>query len=146
MGRGVIRVRTWAGNEIVEARSGLLPDACWRAATPSGSTELVCAVRRELAERVPLLREKFNSHSRYLGYHLPGDKDRAYIYLQKTRLVIDLCVSADLASRLRRSGFEVRPKSNFQAKIGWLTGWRIPHSTANVPEVVTWICKAFPVQ
>ena len=145
MGSGISRVRTRTGSEIVEARSGLLPDACWRPATGSDPTELVCSVRQELAEMIPLLREKFNFDRRYFGYHLPGDKDRAYIYLQKKKLVIDLCASTDLASHLRRLGFDVRPKSNFEAKIGWLTGWRVPYSTANVREVVTWICKAFPV-
>jgi len=92
---------------------------------------------------------------RYFGYRIKKNKargdtsrrayteDKAYIYVRPDSLEIDLKIETRHANRVRKDGFEVRPKTNYQAKAGWLTGWYIPQSTANVETVVEWLCKAF---
>ena len=133
---------TWAGNELVEARSGVLADEYWLPVLRSYPTEPIRLIRWRLAAEIPTLKEKFNARSRYFGYHVQGDKDRAYVYVQKRDLVIDLCLPPGLSVELRKAGFEVRPRKNFQGNAEWLTGWRVPQSTRDVSTVVSWIRRA----
>ena len=103
----------------MEARSGILAGEHWLPVLRCYPTELIRAIRRRLAAEIPGLTEKFNAGSRYFGYHVQDDKDRAYVYVQKRDLVIDLCLSAELSAGLLEAGFEVRPKNNSK---GMLSG------------------------
>ena len=78
-----------------------------------------------------------NLNRRYLGYGLAGGTDALYIYVQKKGVLIDMRVSADRADELRRQGFDLRPRDNYQAKAGWLTGLFVPHDTDRIEEVVS---------
>jgi hypothetical protein len=128
---------------VIYAENGLVPDKVWGPKLRGYPTSLVCLIRAALADRVPGISEKFNSNSRYFGYRVGMDKDRAYIYVQKKKLVIDLCISPIFTKELRHLGFEVKPRDNFQGKAGWLTGWEVPKSTLNLEPVVKYLCKAF---
>ncbi|MCP4713383.1 MAG: hypothetical protein GY869_32540, partial [Planctomycetes bacterium] len=104
---------------------------------------LVVSIRQGMIERVPGIKEKFNKNIRYFGYWTGTDKDRAYIYVQKKALVIDVCIHPDYITQIRSAGFVVKPRENFQGVNGWLTGWKIPHASQNVDEIVNWLCKTF---
>ena len=143
MDHNVTRIFTWAGNEILQSHLGLLPKEHWAQVLESHPTGLLCSVRERLVQVVPGLTEKFNVSSRYFGYCVQGEMDRAYVYVQKQKLVIDLCISPDCAKDLRQAGFTVRPRRNFQGNAGWLTGWQVAHSAQKVDTITAWICKAF---
>ncbi len=98
-------------------------------------TDLAFHLRSQLAKSCPQLREKLNPNSRYLGYGTVGESDALYVYVQKKQIVIDIRLPADRAGELRPLGFDVRPRNNYQAKAGWLTGLRVPHDTDR-PEVI----------
>ena len=131
------------GKYLVRAEKGLVKDSEWKPALKNYPTDLVCSIREQLLEKVPGLTEKFNRSSRYFGYWTGTDEDRAYIYVQKKDLRIDVHISQDLAADLQKAGFEVRFTNNFQGRARWLTGWRVPHSTKNIKTVMTWLLKAF---
>lgn len=84
---------------------------------------------------VGLRREKINRRSRYLGYANRGS-DAMYVYVRKNDVLIDIRLSADLAEDLKLLGFEVRPRDNYQAKSGWLTGLIVPHDTDKFAKVL----------
>ena len=128
---------------VIYAENGLVTDKKWQAKLRGYPISLVCLIRAALVERVLGITEKFNSNSRYFGYRIGTDEDRAYIYVQKKRLVIDLCISRNFTKRIRRLGFEVKFRNNFQGRAGWLTGWQVPKSTLNLEPVVKYLCKAF---
>lgn len=132
-----------AGEYVTIAKKGLLNRSVWRRSLEDYPTSLICQIREELSKRVPNLREKFNSNSRYFGFCKGEDEDRAYIYVQKKNLSIHLCISRDYAKELRKAGFEIRYVNNFQGRAGWLTGWRVPHSAKNLRTVMKWLCMAF---
>lgn len=131
------------GTYVIRAKRGLFEDTVWKRALQGYPTSLVCSIREKLLKNIPGITEKFNSNSRYFGYWIGDDKDRIYIYVQKQKLVIDLCISSDFATTLKKHDFKVKPRDNFQGQAGWLTGWYVPHSTTNVDLVVNWLCKAF---
>ena len=91
--------------------------------------ELVLWFRKRLAARCQGLQEKLNPRGRYLGYARRGRSDVLYVYLQRQCLVIDIRLPADRAGQVRRLGFEVRPRLNYQGRAGWLTGIRVPYGT-----------------
>ncbi len=133
------------GKHLVHAKKGLVKDGVWKRTLKNYPTDLVCSIRVQLLKEVPGLIEKFNTNSRYFGYWTgtDKDKDRAYIYVQKKGLLINLNMSRDSEAGLREANFEVRFIDNFQGKAGWLTGWRVPHTTKNIKTVMTWLLKAF---
>jgi hypothetical protein len=131
------------GKYLVLAKKGLVEDSVWKRTLKKYPTDLVCSIRVQLLKEVPGLIEKFNTNARYFGYSGETDKDRAYIYVQKKDLRIDLHISQDSKAELEKAGFEVRFIDNFQGKAGWLTGWRVPHTTKNIKTVMAWLLKAF---
>lgn len=120
---------------VVKAEVGLLPDGLVWDVLKGYPQELLAALRKQLVTACPGLREKINRNSRYLGYS-NGGSDAVYVYVRKKDLLIDLNVSADLSVDLERLGFEVRPRDNFQAKSGWLTGMIVPQSIDKLADVV----------
>ncbi len=77
------------------------------------------AIRKGLAKAIPELSEKFNTSSLYFGYNVGEDEDRAYIYVQKENLVIDLHIEPSYVSELEKEGFVIKPRDNFQGQAGW---------------------------
>jgi hypothetical protein len=129
---------------LVPAKKGLVNDNVWRRILDNYPTDIVCSIREQLLRKVPGLTEKFNTNSRYFGYWTATDEtDRAYIYVQKRGFRIDLCVKRRVEPELRRAGFEVRYVNNFQARAGWLTGWRVPHTTKDTRAIMKWLLRAF---
>jgi len=131
---------------VIYTENSLVADKVWELKLrryPSSVVCLFCLIRAALVERVPGITEKFNSNSRYFGYRIGTDKDRAYIFVQKKKLVIDLCIRRSFTKELRRLGFEVKFRNSFQGRAGWLTGWQVPKSTLNLEPVVKYLCKAF---
>jgi len=124
---------------LVCAEMGLVDDSVCEGPLKNYSTDLVCSIREQLMDKVSGLTEKFNTNSRYFGYST--GKDRAYIYVFKRDLRIDLDISRDYEADLKEEGFEVRFTNNFQGRAGWLTGWRVPHTT-NIERVMKWLLKA----
>jgi len=128
---------------VIRAKKGLLAKTHWHRTLQAYPTSLITLVREKLQKKIPGVTEKFNSNSRYFGYWIRDDKDRVYIYMQKKQLVIDLCISSDFATTLKKQGFKVKPRDNFQGQKGWLTGWQVPHSITKIDFVATQLCKAF---
>ena len=118
-----------AGSKLLVQDNGLLPEEALRGGLHGYPADLVFHLRARLMEDCPKLREKFNPNGRYLGYGLVGGSDSLYVYVQEKGLLIDVRLSADRAEDLRRQGFEVRSRNNYQAKAGWLTGLFVPHDT-----------------
>lgn len=121
------------GNVVI-ADAGLLPDEILWDVLKGYPQELVAGLRKRLAADCPELREKINRNRRYLGYS-NGGSDAMYVYVSKNHLLIDIRLSADLSDDLRRAGFEVRPRDNYQGKAGWLTGLIVPHDTDKFGDV-----------
>ena len=143
MGDDVIIEITRAENKIFKTKIGLLADSYWRSDLRDYPTELLCSIRKSLLKSMPRLIEKFNTGFLYFGYSLEESEDKAYIYVQKKNLRIDLCISPNFSEDLSRLGFSIRHHDNFQGKAGWLTGWYVPHSTNDIATVMKWLCKAF---
>ena len=122
-----------SGNVVI-ADTGLLPEEFLWDVLKGYPQEVVGGLRKRLAADCPKLREKINRSSRYLGYS-NGGSDAVYVYVRKNDLLIDMRVSADLSDDLTRLGFEVRPRDNFQAKRGWLTGLIVPHGTDKLGDI-----------
>jgi len=120
-----------ARGESVIRSDGLLSDEVLAAGLGGRPPELVLWLRKRLAAKCRGIKEKLNPRSRYLGYARRGRSDALYVYLQRQCLVIDIRLSADRAGQVRRLGFEVRPRRNYQARAGWLTGIRVPYGTQN---------------
>ena len=129
---------------LVCAEKGLLKDSVWKRILKDYPTDLVCSIREQLLKKILGLTEKFNTNSRYFGYWTAtGETDRVYIYVQKKNLRIDLYISTEREADLQKADFEVRYVNNFQGRAGWLTGWRVPHTTKNIKTVAKWLLKAF---
>jgi len=149
---------TRAGNKIFKAKIGLLPETYWQSYLRDYPTKLLRTIRKPLEKTVPRLTEKFNPTTpslRYFGYRIKKIKsisdiskkdyseDKAYIYVRPEILEIDLKIDPRFANDIKRDGFEVRPKTNYQAQADWVTGWQVPQSTTDADRVVNWLCKAF---
>ncbi len=143
MYNNVSRKITKAGNQIFIATSSLLDDSFFQPELKDHPTKLLNSIRKELAKAVQGLAEKFNTNSLYFGYRVESSEDKAYIYVQKKNLVIDLHIEPSYVSELEKEGFVIEQRDNFQSQAGWLTGWKVPHSTKDVKLVVKWLCKAF---
>ena len=160
MAHNVIVEITTAGNKIFKAKIGLLPKTYWQSDLRDYPTNLLRTIRKQLEKSVPRLTEKFNptTHSlRYFGYRIKKSKsisdiskkayseDKAYIYVRPEMLEIDLKIDQRFANDIEGDGFEVRPKTNYQARdrSRWVTGWQVPHSTDDIATVMKWLCKAF---
>ncbi len=126
---------------VVIADAGLLPEEFLWDVLKDYPQELVGELRKRLAAECPKFHEKINRNSRYLGYS-NGGSDAMYVYVRKKNLLIDMRLSADLSEDLRQAGFEVRPRDNFQAKSGWLTGLIVPHDTDKIADVVSMAMEA----
>ncbi len=120
---------------VVIADAGLLPEEFLWDVFKDYPQKLVGNLRKRLEDEFPKLREKINRNSRYLGYS-KGRSDAMYVYVRKNNLLIDIRLSTDLSDDLRRRGFEVRPRNNYQAKVGWLTGLIVPHDTDKFDDIV----------
>ena len=120
-----------ARGESVIRSDGLLADEVLAAGLGGCPLELVLWLRKRLAATCQGLQEKLNPNPRcrYLGYARRGRSDALYVYLQRQCLVIDIRLPADRAGQVRRLGFEVRPRLNYQGRAGWLTGIRVPYGT-----------------
>ena len=158
MADNVIIEITRAGNKIYKAPIGLLKNKYWQSDLKNCPLKLVRLTRQLLLKSIPHLAEKFNPSTpslRYFGYRIKKNKsltdtskkgyseDKAYIYIQPGKLVIDLKIKPVFANEIRRAGFKVKLKNNYQGKARWLTGWQVPHTTKDVELVVKWLCKAF---
>ena len=140
--KGTPSSRTKATSNKLGQQKGLLPEEAIREALHAYPIDLVLDLRKRLAVARPALREKLNPKSRYLGYGLVGGSDDLYLYVQKKGLVIDIRLPADRTDELRRMGFKVRPRDNYQAKAGWLTGLYIPHDTDKRKELAALLLEA----
>ena len=129
------------GNLALQEK-GLLPDDRLESGLRGSAVDLVVDLRSRLAAACPKLREKLNTSSRYLAYGLTDGSDALYVYVQKRGILIDIRVPADRADELRRRGFDLRPRDNYQAKAGWLTGIFVPHDTDKLSEVVSLALEA----
>ncbi len=173
MAENVVFEDTKAGNKFPRAEIGLLEERYWRAPLKKCPIELLCVIRKQLLSAVPRLTEKFNPTTpglRYFGYKVRNrdaakndfskrsyGPDKAYIYIQKKNLRIDLDIrkldivskfeqelrKAKFEQKLVKAGYEVRPSNNYQGRAGWLTGWYVPQSTTDVKTVLKWLCKVF---
>ncbi|HUU15695.1 MAG TPA: DUF6141 family protein [Sedimentisphaerales bacterium] len=128
---------------VTMAERGLLEESVWKNALRGFPLGLLSSIRANLVETVPGLKEKFNRNGCYFGYWIGSEKDRVYIYIQQKNLRIDLCISRDLEEDIRRQGFNVHYVNNYQGRTGWLTGWKVPHSTNKIEAVMKWLHKAF---
>lgn len=143
MYNNVSREITRAGNQIFKAKSTLLDDCFFQPELQDYSMTVLDTIRKGMAKAIPELSEKFNTSSLYFGYNRGDDEDKAYIYVQKENLVIDLQIKPSYVRQLEGEGFVIKRRDNFQAKAGWLTGWQVPQSTTDADRVVNWLCKAF---
>ncbi len=125
------------------AKSTLLDDCFFQPELQEYSITVLDKIRKTLAVVVPGLSEKFNTSSLYFGYRAGEDEDKAYIYVQKKNLVIDLDIEPSYTSELEKEGFTINKRDNFQSQAGWLTGWQVPHSTNKIEAVIKWLRKAF---
>ena len=74
------------------AEKGLVKDVVWKKILQSYPTTLIKTIRQRLIAEIPNLNEKFNTKSRYFGYYTKDNEDRLYIYVQREKLVVDLCI------------------------------------------------------
>ncbi len=140
--KGTRSDRTKATSNVLVQDKGLLPEEVVRGALHAYPIDLLLDLRKRLAKGCPDLREKLNRSSRYLGYGLVGSSDDLYVYVQKKGLVIDVRLPADRADELRRLGFKVRPRDNYQAKAGWLTGLSVLNDTDKRKELAALLLEA----
>jgi len=138
-----MREKQNTSRNVTMAKHGLLEESVWKYKLRGYPISLVCSIRERLLKKIPDITEKFNKNSRYFGYWVGEEKDRAYIYVQKKNLRIDLCISRAFEPDIRKDGFEIRYSHNFQGRADWLTGWQVPHSSNKVETIVKWLCKAF---
>lgn len=122
--------------------SGLVEVDLIRQTLKSYPLELVFRLRDRLISAFPMLREKLNPRSRYLGYANGLQSDAVYVYLQKKRLLLDIRVSNEEAENLRKRGFTVIPRNNYQCRAGWLTGVMVPHDTDKLDIIVDLVSSA----
>ncbi len=124
-----------AENVVTADKGGLLPDEMIADALRGYPVDLVRRLRKDLLAACPSLGEKLNRNSRYLGYARGNRSDALYVYVQKKRLLLDLRIPKEREEELRRQGFQIRPRDNYQSKSGWLTGLIVPVDTDDLPEV-----------
>ena len=143
MYNNVSREITRVGNQIFKAKSTLLDDCFFQPELQDYSMKVLDMIRKGLAKAIPELSEKFNTSSLYFGYNVGEDEDRAYIYVQKQNLVIDIHIEPSYVSELEKEGFVIKPRDNFQGQAGWRTGCSVPHDTKKISFVINCLLKAF---
>jgi hypothetical protein len=127
-------------DNVFTVEKGLVPVSVWQGVLTEGEGSLVGKIRQGLLKSVPDLAEKFNGGQlKYFGYRRGESSDAVYIYIQKKGLLIDVRIPREFEEDLRRAGFVVEYRENFQGKAGWLTGWHISHDWPNVGEVTKWL-------
>lgn len=134
------------GKYVIRAKRDLLSEKNWGPTLKDYPTSLIRKIRERIRNEIPGLNEKFNTHSRYFGYWKGQQKDKAYIFVQKKNLCINLYISRDdYEGEISGAGagFKIRYSHNFQGRAGWLTGWYVPHYTKNINVVVKYLSKAF---
>ena len=124
-----------AENVIVPEDGGLLADEVIADIFRGYPLDVVRKLRQGLLSVCPSLKEKANKKSRYLGYARGNRPASLFIYVQKKGLLWDVRVPPERGKELERMGFEIRPRDNFQAKAGWLTGLIVPHDTEKLKEL-----------
>lgn len=155
----VIIETTRKGNEIYQAKAGLLKDKYWRNSLKDHPIDLLSVVRNALEEAIPGLAEKFNPTTPgllYFGYKV-RDRDAAKhdfskgcyssakvkMYIQRKTLRIDLAIDRKFEQEIKNAGYRVKYAHNYQGRAGWLTGWYVPHSTKDIKAVMKWLAVAF---
>jgi hypothetical protein len=129
---------------VILSEKGLVDDSVWKSEMKDCPTTLVRLIRERLVKEIPAIKEKVNTYGPYyFGYWKGLDKDKAYIYVQKKCLRIDLCISREHEKDLQNQGYIVKYHNNYQGRAGWLTGWKVPHNTENIDTVMKWLCMAF---
>ena len=103
---------------------------------------LALRLRRELKRRFKSLREKYNTHTKYLGYAKGTNSDALYVHIQKSKLVLDIRVARRRAAELRRQGLQIRPRNNYQGRAGWLTGVCVLPDTDRLEVIVNLAVEA----
>ena len=87
---------------------------------------------RQIVHRgVPTLTEKVNPNGYYLGYRGSGS-DRAYVYVQPDKLVIDILRPRTIKPVLSKLGIKILHRNNFQGRAGWTTGINLLHNAPSV--------------
>jgi len=145
---------------IISAEEGLLKDEeneevinILKKYLKAPEIEYICSLRNQLYnKKINGLTEAFNKNKRYFIYWTGTDNDKAYIYVQKENLRIELDlrrkneIDLDLRRKyeeeIRNEGFKVKFVNNFQGQDGWLTGWYLPYSTKNINVVIKYLSKA----
>ena len=131
---------------IISANDGLLEDKVWEKYLKDPEIDYICSLRKSLDnKKIHGLTEAFNKKLRYFSYWTGTDKDRAYIYVQKKGLRIDLCIKNKKKNEkeIRKiEDFKVKFVNNFQGRAGWLTGWYAKYSTKNINLVIEYLSKA----
>ena len=59
------------------------------------------------------------------------------------KMVCDICVKTSHVRDIRREGFKVKLRGNWQGQVDWLTGWQVPHDTKKINVIIKWLLKAF---
>jgi len=121
---------------LIDSDRGLIDNDTIKQKLSGYPLDIVFQIKDSLSSAIPDLHEKFNYNSRYLGYAKGNNSDAVYIYIQKKQLVLDVRVSKEEAENLRRQGFSVNPRNNYQCRAGWLTGLSVPYDTDKLDVVV----------
>ena len=129
-------------SNVISVEAGLLSEEVVRGALRGLAIEPAMALRAKLQAACPKLREKLNTQSRYLGYGLSDGSDALYVYVQRDGLLLDVKVSTDRADEMRHQGFDVKPRANYQSKIGWLTGLKVPEDTMKLDVIASLAVEA----
>lgn len=136
-----------AGPDIVEGTQGLDLDEIARMvggprAEVFRRSQALLEIRRVLLQGRAGITERLNRGTvKYLGYHVRG-RDRAYVYVQNARLVVDVDVprTDENLGPLREVGMEVTLRKNYQYRAGWVTGILLPHAAP--PEQTAVVAEA----
>ncbi len=127
---------------IIYKEKGLLAGKQWQPFLQHSHIGVVCMIRNKL-KQIPGISEKFNVKSLYFGYWVGDEKDRIYIYVRIKHLTVDIDLPIKYDAEIRRQGFEIKKRRNYQGRAGWLTGWRIPYTTQKDIKIVKWLRRVF---
>lgn len=97
-----------------------------RKAASAEKSSALRELRETLLHRVPTLKETLNAKSGYITYD-GAISDRAYVYVQINRLVIDVRRPRQIELVLKKARIEILYRNNYQGRTGWTTGIRLRH-------------------
>lgn len=123
-------------NHLIKLENGSAGFDTIKQSLPGYPLNQVAIIRNKLNSEIARLQEYLNRKGRYLAYSNGTQSDALYVHIQKKRLVLDIRVSKEEAEELRRHGFDVNPKNNYQGKAGWLTGVSVPHNSDKLNVVI----------